>query len=73
MIYSPPRSSSPLNQNKENEVSNNHISALRTKHAELEQRLEREEARPQPDSNVIHALKKQKLIIKDEIAQGALA
>ena len=54
-------------------MSNNHISALRTKHAELEQRLEREEARPQPDSNVIHALKKQKLIIKDEIAQGALA
>lgn len=57
--------------NKENEVSNNHMSALRTKHAELQQKLEREESRPLPDTNVIHALKRQKLQIKDAIAQAA--
>ncbi len=52
-------------------MSNNHMSALRTKHAELQQKLEREESRPLPDTNVIHDLKRQKLQIKDAIAQAA--
>jgi uncharacterized protein len=57
---------------KENEVNNNHVSALRMKHAELEEKLEREENRPLPDSNLILSLKKQKLHLKDVLAQEAL-
>jgi hypothetical protein len=45
----------------------NHLSALRNKHAELEQKLEREESRPFPDSRTILDLKKQKLHLKDVI------
>lgn len=45
------------------------MSALRTRHAELEHRLEREKNRPFPDNNLIHLLKKQKLQLKDNIAQ----
>jgi uncharacterized protein YdcH (DUF465 family) len=55
--------------NEENDVNNSHMSALRLKHAELEIKLEREETRPLPDSKLIHTLKKQKLHIKDVIAQ----
>lgn len=50
-------------------MNNNHLSALRNKHAELDQKLEREENRPFPDSNVIHNLKKQKLHLKDVLMQ----
>jgi hypothetical protein len=52
---------------KENDVHNNHLSALRNKHAELEQKLEREENRPLPDSKTILDLKKQKLHLKEAI------
>ena len=48
-------------------MHNNHLSALRNKHAELEQKLEREESRPFPDSRIILDLKKQKLHLKDVI------
>ena len=48
-------------------MHNNHLSALRNKHAELEQKLEREESRPFPDSRTILDLKKQKLHLKDVI------
>jgi uncharacterized protein len=57
---------------KENEVNNSHMSALRMKHAELEDKLEREENRPFPDSNLIHSLKKQKLHLKDVLTQETL-
>jgi uncharacterized protein len=50
-------------------VNNNHMSALRIKHADLEAKLEREETRPMPDSELILSLKKQKLHIKDVMAQ----
>ncbi len=50
-------------------MNNNHMSALRMKHAELEEKLEREENRPFPDSNLIHTLKKQKLHLKDALMQ----
>ena len=46
-------------------MNSSHMSALRTKHAELEEKLDREENRPLPDTNVIHSLKKQKLMLKD--------
>ena len=50
-------------------MSENHLSALRLKHAELETQLETEEARPFPDDDLIHRLKKQKLQLKDAMAQ----
>lgn len=45
------------------------MSALRQKHAELETQLEDEEARPYPDDELIHRIKKQKLQLKDAMAQ----
>lgn len=59
-------------RNKENKVNNSHMSALRIKHAELEEKLEREESRPLPDTSLIHALKKRKLHLKDTLMQEAL-
>ena len=56
-------------QTEGNDMKNNHLSALRNKHAELDQKLESEESRPFPDSNVIHNLKKQKLQLKDVLTQ----
>jgi hypothetical protein len=46
-----------------------HLESLKTKHADLESRIADEERRPHPDDDVIHDLKKQKLRIKDELAQ----
>jgi uncharacterized protein len=45
-----------------------HLEALKTKHADLESRIADEERRPHPDDEVIHDLKKQKLRIKDTLA-----
>ena len=45
-----------------------HLHALQAKHAELDQRLHAEMARPVPDTATIQALKKQKLRLKEEIA-----
>ena len=45
------------------------IQALREKHASLEAQIEDENQRPHPDDDRIHQLKRQKLRIKDEIAQ----
>ena len=46
-----------------------HIESLKSKHAELEDLLTQENARPHPDDNLISDLKKQKLRIKDELAK----
>jgi len=54
----------------EDEMSvDEHAAALKSKHAELEQLLSSETNRPQPDQGLISDLKKQKLRIKDELAQ----
>ena len=53
-------------------MNSSHISALRTKHAELEEKLELEENRPLPDTHLIHSLKKQKLQLKDVLTQETL-
>lgn len=45
------------------------IEALRAKHAELEKFIHEQETHPKPDEDVIHALKKQKLLVKDELAR----
>ena len=47
----------------------NHLSALRSKHADLEQKLQHEEHRPFPDTGIILSLKKQKLHLKDVLMQ----
>lgn len=45
-----------------------HISALETKHADLDARISQEEQRPQPDMAALSRLKKEKLRLKEEIA-----
>jgi len=44
------------------------IEALKSKHHSLEEAIENENARPRPDEAEIMKLKKQKLQIKDELA-----
>lgn len=53
-------------------MNKGHMSALQLKHAELETQLETENARPFPDDDLIHRIKKQKLQIKDMIMQEAV-
>jgi len=47
-----------------------HVSALHAKHAGLEARIKDETARPSPDNFLVATLKKQKLRIKQELAQA---
>ena len=44
-----------------------HMSALVEKHAGLERKIQEEMNRPAPDDAVVHALKKRKLLLKDQI------
>jgi hypothetical protein len=46
-----------------------HAVTLRMKHQDLESQLEAEISRPRPDEVLIAGLKKEKLRIKDELAQ----
>jgi len=46
-----------------------HIEALKEKHAELDRALDEENKRPLPNQDSIYDLKRQKLRIKDEIFQ----
>ena len=43
----------------------NHLSALRNKHAILDRKISEEEGRPFPDTIRLHDLKKQKLRLKE--------
>lgn len=45
------------------------IDQLKAKHAHLEDALDREERKPQPDQLTVADLKKQKLLIKDELSR----
>ena len=45
------------------------VTVLKTRHAELEEVLENEISRPNPDQNLIAGLKRQKLRIKDELVE----
>ena len=59
-----------MKQNKEAKMSiEKHLAALEAKHAALDVALEEEGARPLPDQTKISELKKQKLKIKEEIAE----
>lgn len=44
------------------------VNALKVKHQSLEREIEEEHARPRPDDLEIARLKKEKLLIKDQIA-----
>lgn len=48
-------------------MSNAHLSALETKHAALDRRIEAELHRPLPDATMLADLKKQKLRVKEEL------
>ena len=49
-------------------MQSSHVDALKAKHAGLEARLHAEQIRPAPDIAMIQQLKKQKLLIKEEIS-----
>jgi hypothetical protein len=49
-------------------MENSHVAALQAKHEGLERRLREEMSRPAPDDVIVHSIKKQKLLIKEEIA-----
>lgn len=49
-------------------MESSHVQALQSKHAGLEALLRQELNRPAPDPAMIQKLKKQKLRIKEEIA-----
>ena len=65
MIYSPSIATA-----KEDKMDTGHISALHAKHAGLEDRIKKEVARPAPDNFLLTTLKKQKLMVKQELAQA---
>ena len=48
-------------------MQNAHISALETKHADLDARIEAENHRPNPDMATLARLKKEKLKVKEVI------
>jgi hypothetical protein len=50
-------------------MESSHVAALNLKHEGLDRRLRDELARPVPDSSMIQSLKKQKLKIKEAIAE----
>jgi len=45
------------------------LESLRARHAGLDAQITEENKKPHPDDTTIHALKKEKLRIKDEIAR----
>ena len=49
------------------------VASLKARHAELEEALSQERARPLPDAATISDLKKRKLRIKDELAKLTVA
>jgi hypothetical protein len=53
---------------QENAMENSHVAALQAKHEGLERRLRDEMSRPAPDDVIVQTLKKQKLLLKEEIA-----
>jgi len=47
-----------------------HFSSLAEKHRKLEEAIAEENARPLPDELKLHALKREKLRLKDEMARA---
>lgn len=51
-------------------MESTHVSALQLRHAGIERQIANELTRPLPDQVFVHTLKKRKLRIKEELAQG---
>ncbi len=49
-----------------------HVEALKDKHNAIKKAIHQEAVRPYPDENTINTLKKQKLLLKDEIQRATL-
>ena len=45
------------------------LESLKARHAGLDAQIDEENRKPHPDDTTIHALKKEKLRVKDEIAR----
>ena len=52
-------------------MSMSHLSALKSRHADLDAKIANEERRPCPDTGLLAQLKKQKLRLKEEMAATA--
>ncbi len=50
--------------------SDAHIEALKEKHSAIDDAIHQETLRPHPDEDMIHTLKKQKLLLKDEMQRA---
>ncbi|WP_417514072.1 DUF465 domain-containing protein [Minwuia sp.] len=61
-----PRSGKPSREH--NVTAKTSLNRLQQKHTELDEALQREEARPLPDDALISKLKKEKLRLKDAMA-----
>ena len=48
-------------------MSTSHLSALKSRHADLDAKIANEERRPAPDMALVAQLKKQKLKLKEEM------
>ena len=48
-------------------MSMSHLSALKSRHADLDAKIANEERRPAPDMALLAKMKKQKLKIKEEL------
>ena len=48
-------------------MTTSHLSALKSRHADLDEKIANEERRPCPDAGVLAQMKKQKLKIKEEM------
>lgn len=48
-------------------MSMSHLSALKSRHADLDAKIANEERRPAPDTSLLAQMKKQKLKIKEEL------
>lgn len=49
-------------------MESSHVTALQSKHEGLERRLKEEMSRPFPDMKTIQMIKKQKLLLKEELS-----
>lgn len=49
-------------------MHDSHMSALETKHANLDARIDQENQRPNPDTATLSRLKKEKLKLKEELS-----
>lgn len=52
-------------------MSQMHLNALKSRHAELDTRIAQEERRPHPDDSLLLRLKRMKLRLKDEMSAAA--